>query len=134
MGEFIMQAFGAMLLGGGMEGVDVDGMSHDDLLRMFGTGTEKKAADEGTVEMLDSQRLTFEDVGNLKEGHTECRICLTEYEEGDVVTTLPCGHNYHEQCNIQWMATNASCPVCKFDVKEWGKEQKKKTNNDKRNE
>lgn len=30
---------------------------------------------------------------------------------------LPCDHSYHSKCIKDWLLKNATCPVCKADVK-----------------
>jgi hypothetical protein len=43
----------------------------------------------------------------------ECIICLSSYEDGEVVRKLPCGHAYHAQCIDAWLLKSATCPLCK---------------------
>lgn len=47
----------------------------------------------------------------------ECSICLAEFEDGDVLRDLPCGHSMHAGCVDRWL-TNVSptCPVCRAQV------------------
>ncbi|XP_056419374.1 uncharacterized protein LOC130360842 [Hyla sarda] len=37
---------------------------------------------------------------------------LTEYELGEEVTAIPCGHPYHHPCIAQWLRRNSFCPLC----------------------
>uniref|UniRef100_A0A061RQ60 E3 ubiquitin-protein ligase RNF13 n=1 Tax=Tetraselmis sp. GSL018 TaxID=582737 RepID=A0A061RQ60_9CHLO len=46
-----------------------------------------------------------------------CSICLSEYEDGDKVTWLPCSHNYHCACVSSWLKNSTICPICKDNVK-----------------
>ncbi|KAH3742593.1 hypothetical protein Pelo_16015 [Pelomyxa schiedti] len=46
------------------------------------------------------------------EDNTKCPVCLCEYEEGDVLKTLPCLHIYHVECIDRWLKTKKTCPVC----------------------
>jgi hypothetical protein len=32
-----------------------------------------------------------------------CRICLSEYANGENVKTLPCVHSYHKNCIDKWL-------------------------------
>ena len=68
--------------------------------------------------------------GRLKGGHgstdcggkdddeeePHCSICLSEYEEGDKLVSLPCKHVYHEDCVSSWTERNTRCPLCNLDL------------------
>lgn len=41
-----------------------------------------------------------------------CVICWSEYVPGDVMTVLPCNHNYHKSCINDWLQRQHRCPVC----------------------
>ncbi|KAJ6876227.1 hypothetical protein NC652_035558 [Populus alba x Populus x berolinensis] len=49
-------------------------------------------------------------------GDTECVICKMEYERGDRLITLPCAHQYHEDCIKKWLEDHKDCCVCKEEV------------------
>ena len=60
--------------------------------------------------------------GEDKEGDEEesvCAICYTEYEAGNVLSTLPCDphHFFHKHCIHQWLTMRDSCPLCKARLK-----------------
>ncbi|KAF2258367.1 hypothetical protein CC78DRAFT_124721 [Lojkania enalia] len=48
----------------------------------------------------------------------ECVVCLEEYVDGvSRVMSLPCGHEFHEECITPWLVTRRrTCPICKGDV------------------
>ena len=48
----------------------------------------------------------------------KCTICISEYEEGDNIRTLPCFHEYHVQCIDPWLLDNSTCPICRLNVLE----------------
>ena len=46
----------------------------------------------------------------------QCSICRFEYEEGDTLRVLRCGHAEHAECLDQWLAINKSCPLCQKEI------------------
>lgn len=45
-----------------------------------------------------------------------CRICMCEFEDEEVVTTLPCLHFFHKDCVETWLEQKAQCPICQTQV------------------
>lgn len=53
------------------------------------------------------------------EANETCPICLEDFEEGAGKRTveLPCSHQYHEDCAMQWFRKGScSCPYCNYDL------------------
>jgi hypothetical protein len=48
--------------------------------------------------------------------HGMCAICLNDYEEGESIRVLPCGHFFHPTCVGQWLTNHNACPMCKSAV------------------
>ncbi|KAL5555921.1 hypothetical protein UlMin_038670 [Ulmus minor] len=48
----------------------------------------------------------------------ECRVCLSEFEEGDKVRNLKCNHTFHKECLDKWLQQycSATCPLCRSKV------------------
>ncbi|KAI8891780.1 hypothetical protein BC833DRAFT_613310 [Globomyces pollinis-pini] len=49
---------------------------------------------------------------------TECVICLEDFNQRVLVTTLACDHSFHKKCISDWLKRNAACPICRREVKE----------------
>ena len=53
-----------------------------------------------------------------------CVICQEEYLEGDTITRLACGHEFHQQCIDLWAATQLEhnlvpgCPCCRQRIEQ----------------
>eukprot|EP00803_Ostreobium_quekettii_P007787 evm.model.scf_24.8 EVM.evm.TU.scf_24.8 scf_24:192052-209492(+) len=47
-----------------------------------------------------------------KNGAT-CTICITDFEKGDKLRKLPCGHLFHEVCITRWLSQAVDCPMCR---------------------
>lgn len=45
-----------------------------------------------------------------------CTICLSEFETGERVLTLPCGHEFHDSCILEWFSNNHVCPLCRLEL------------------
>ncbi len=46
----------------------------------------------------------------------DCVVCLGGYVAGDEVATLPCNHEYHKGCVLEWLARSRTCPLCRHAV------------------
>ncbi|KAI8875844.1 hypothetical protein K501DRAFT_279981 [Backusella circina FSU 941] len=46
-----------------------------------------------------------------------CSICLSDYENDDLICKLWCNHHYHKDCVQEWLELNSKCPLCKRDFR-----------------
>jgi hypothetical protein len=55
--------------------------------------------------------------GGPDEDENECAVCLSRFEQGDLVRMLPCRHEFHEDCVDKWLLEqDRRCPCCRIDV------------------
>jgi len=45
-----------------------------------------------------------------------CAVCLSDFEENEMLRRLPCGHSFHSSCVDKWLKQNKRCPLCVQDV------------------
>ena len=90
-------------------GPSMDGMSYEQLLQMYGSGTEHLGATAQQISSLPTSRVT----GSLPAEARQCPICLEDFCVGDERKILPCFHGFHRDCVDTWLHTNGNCPVCK---------------------
>uniref|UniRef100_A0A7S1PGL7 RING-type domain-containing protein n=1 Tax=Percolomonas cosmopolitus TaxID=63605 RepID=A0A7S1PGL7_9EUKA len=74
---------------------------------------DKKAREELPTFIYDEERATFM-THHATDG---CTICLSDFECGECVTALPCGHYFHTQCVGSWIDEHNTCPTCRFQMK-----------------
>lgn len=46
---------------------------------------------------------------------SECVVCLENFVSDELLMGLPCGHAFHQQCIVVWLAAGRHCcPVCRW--------------------
>ncbi|KAF4658043.1 hypothetical protein FOZ61_005880 [Perkinsus olseni] len=57
---------------------------------------------------------------SAESSHGCCSICLAEYDPGDAILELPCGHRFHEDCFRECFTASTfnerKCPMCRSRV------------------
>ncbi|GAW80676.1 hypothetical protein PGO_082420 [Plasmodium gonderi] len=46
-----------------------------------------------------------------------CSICYENYQHNESLIFLPCTHNFHKTCIIEWINKKSTCPICKINIK-----------------
>eukprot|EP00455_Lapot_gusevi_P048678 TRINITY_DN6771_c0_g3_i1.p1 TRINITY_DN6771_c0_g3~~TRINITY_DN6771_c0_g3_i1.p1 ORF type:complete len:187 (+),score=52.24 TRINITY_DN6771_c0_g3_i1:86-562(+) len=50
------------------------------------------------------------------ESDASCAICLSDYQDGDELRTLPCFHKFHKDCIDVSLRRSAKCPLCQHSI------------------
>ena len=97
--------------------------SFEELIRRFGLGTQNRGASQ---EIISSYPVVTVQAPEKSESESDdeaetdvCGICLDEQNTGDSVKPLQCGHSFHAVCIDTWLKRNATCPICKANVKRY---------------
>ena len=48
--------------------------------------------------------------------NSKCMICLSNYQFGNKISSLPCFHFFHLNCIKKWLFQQKRCPICKYDI------------------
>ncbi|KAG8048197.1 hypothetical protein GUJ93_ZPchr0008g12906 [Zizania palustris] len=95
------------------EDVDPDEYSYEELVALgdvVGTGSRGLSAD--TLASLPSITYRAQD---KQDGNMErCVICHVEFEEGELLVSLPCKHSYHSDCINQWLQLSKTFILADF--------------------
>ena len=93
-----------------------------ELIALAQRGRGKNAHPPASIEALKKLKRfpLAERFCQKKDGRRElpnCCICQCEIELGKETVLLPCGHMYHWDCCLEWLKTNNTCPICRFEIK-----------------
>lgn len=86
-----------------------------------GEGTSSQRQNSaGTISkemgMKKTDSVNTEGSGKGQEEELTCTVCLEQVNEGELIRSLPCLHQFHTSCIDPWLRQQATCPVCKFRV------------------
>ena len=52
----------------------------------------------------------------FSEKQYECVVCYEDYEVGQTLAKLKCGHQMHKKCAMDWLKMNPTCPFCRVNI------------------
>jgi E3 ubiquitin-protein ligase RNF115/126 len=71
-------------------------------------------ASEKSVEQLKKEKIEESNKENYEK--QDCSVCKENYKLGDLISTMPCQHIFHEECLLPWLKQHNSCPVCRYEL------------------
>ena len=90
---------------------------NEDPFIAFSPAMWNRGLDESVIREIPSIQFTK---GEKCEDQTVlygCMVCLTEFQEQDMLKVLPnCSHAFHLDCIDIWLQTNANCPLCRSSI------------------
>lgn len=95
--------------------LDVDNMSYEELLALEERiGTVNTGLCVEIILKSMKQRKYIALMAISTQNLEPCCICQEEYNTGDDIGSLDCGHDFHTDCIIQWLTQKNLCPICKM--------------------
>ncbi|KAJ1417494.1 Zinc finger, RING-type [Sesbania bispinosa] len=90
---------------------------NEDLFIALSPAMWNRGLDESVIREIP----TFQFIKGEGEYHHQgvygCVVCLTEFQEHDVLKVLPnCNHAFHLDCIDIWLQSNANCPLCRSSI------------------
>lgn len=74
---------------------------------------EKYKIKEKNADYLNNiQEITW----NKQSDSSSCTICMCDFEEGEIIKSVKCGHNFHSECLKQWIMREPNCPCCRTNI------------------
>ncbi|CAE5957884.1 unnamed protein product [Arabidopsis arenosa] len=61
-------------------------------------------------------RKIYKKASDVVDENAMCTICLEEFDDGRSIVTLPCGHEFDEECIEEWFVRSHICPLCRFEL------------------
>ena len=87
-----------------------------------GNKREVKEVDLDTVIEKDELIEAICRTSNLNSSSSTCIICCEDYESGDTLRVLNCGHKFHLECIDRWFLSSTdysrppACPMCNTEL------------------
>jgi hypothetical protein len=77
------------------------------------------------IDLLKNSTISTITHANIEE---ICPITYEPFQEGNIVTTLPCGHMFTRDPLNNWLHSHHTCPTCRYDLRESESETVSNTN------
>ncbi|KNC54314.1 uncharacterized protein AMSG_10298 [Thecamonas trahens ATCC 50062] len=90
-----------------------------ELLLELDETVEARTLDAATVDVLPTLTVGSGpgEYDPVADADALCPVCMFEYEAGESVRQLPCGHAFHVECIDEWLRNHArTCPVDRTEL------------------
>lgn len=65
---------------------------------------------------IQEHTLCFEIQPEHLQSHRSCPVCMQDFENEELATTLRCFHIFHTSCAHKWLQDHGNCPVCRVSA------------------
>ncbi|KAL0795213.1 hypothetical protein Bca101_066590 [Brassica carinata] len=74
--------------------------------------------EDDDFEIQEAAQVSFDDTSSIwfrPVSKLVVKICLQEFSNGGMVVTLPCGHEFDDECIVKWFEISHVCPLCRLE-------------------
>jgi len=75
-----------------------------------------KGAKWHNIHQLPTRTFKIRKSVEQSKSQNSCCVCMEDFDDDELLRTLPCLHFFHKKCIDKWLLQNSSCPICKFDI------------------
>nr|GMC92815.1 E3 ubiquitin-protein ligase SDIR1 isoform X1 [Ipomoea batatas] len=84
------------------------------LFYLIFTSSSAQQASSSSAEKKQEPPVNSAAVAKPTDDELTCSVCLEQVNEGELIRSLPCLHQFHANCIDPWLRQQGTCPVCKF--------------------
>lgn len=81
-----------------------------------GLSPQQASCSSSAEDKKKQEAANFAGSAKVSEEELTCSVCLEQVNEGEIIRSLPCLHQFHANCIDPWLRQQGTCPVCKFKV------------------
>ena len=74
------------------------------------------AAEITEIVNLPTFKFSIQTSSCVQTSNMMCTVCQCDFEEGELLRTLPCNHVYHVECIDPWLRMKKVCPICNTPI------------------
>ena len=74
----------------------------------------KNVVSEEGLNQLEDVKYKVDNSGNFE--YKSCPITTCDFEEGEILKKLPCGHVYSSEGILMWFKESNKCPLCRYEL------------------
>ncbi len=78
--------------------------------------TSRRGMSNEAIAQVPTEAVDRAAIDANEDAQCQCMVCLMDFEDGEEVRRLPCGHRFHRGCVDEWLTRSVECPICKTNV------------------
>lgn len=71
----------------------------------------------GEDDLNSIKTMKFSEITDTKIDEKKCSICMTNFDDDEIISIIKCNHIFHEECIKEWLKEYSyKCPVCRTET------------------